>query len=562
MKFIPAQFAAYMQVRSARRNLRALRNYVLVLLAMVTVYSVAFHFLMAAEGQRFSWLTGFYWTLTVMSTLGFGDITFKSDAGRLFSILVLLSGVVFLLIVLPFAFIQFFFAPWLEARSAMRTPREVPEGTSGHVIITHYDPIAVSLTQRLSYQGRPYWVLEPDVKSAMDLHDAGIKVIVGDRDKVETYLALGTERAALVVATGDDYVNSNTVFTARDVSPDVPIVSVVRSADSVDILELAGSTHVLHTPELLGRALARRTLGGDLRASVIGRFGDLLIAEAPVTGTPLMGKHLADSRLREATGLTVVGVWERGRFAMPTADTVMGHSTALVLAGTEEQMERFSELMAIYSVQDAPVLIVGGGRVGRAVAVALEEREVPWRIVEQKPAMVRNPERYVVGSAADREVLERAGLGAAAAAVVTTNDDAANIYLTLYIRRLRPELQIVSRATLERNVSTLHRAGADFVMSYASMGANAVYNVLERGDVVMLAEGLEVFRFRVPAALVGRPLAKTRIRETTGCSVVALESDGEVHVSPTPDLLLPRGGELIMIGTTEAERRFVEHFGR
>jgi Trk K+ transport system NAD-binding subunit len=341
MKFVPAQFAAYLQVRSARRNLRALRNYVLVLLAMVTVYSVAFHFLMAAEGQRFSWLTGFYWTLTVMSTLGFGDITFKSDAGRLFSILVLLSGVVFLLIVLPFAFIQFFFAPWLEARSAMRTPREVPDGTSGHVIITHYDPIAVSLTQRLAYQNRPYWVLEPDVKTAMDLHDAGIKVVVGDRDKVETYRALGTERAALVVATGDDYVNTNTVFTAREVSPDVPIVSVVRSADSVDILELAGSTHVLHTPELLGRALARRTLGGDLRASVIGRFGDLLIAEAPVTGTPLMGKHLADSRLREATGLTVVGVWERGRFAMPTADTVLGHSTALVLAGSEEQMERF-----------------------------------------------------------------------------------------------------------------------------------------------------------------------------------------------------------------------------
>jgi Trk K+ transport system NAD-binding subunit len=562
MKFVPAQFAAYLQVRSARRNLRALRNYVLVLLAMVTVYSVAFHFLMAAEGQRFSWLTGFYWTLTVMSTLGFGDITFKSDAGRLFSILVLLSGVVFLLIVLPFAFIQFFFAPWLEARSAMRTPREVPDGTSGHVIITHYDPIAVSLTQRLAYQNRPYWVLEPDVKTAMDLHDAGIKVVVGDRDKVETYRALGTERAALVVATGDDYVNTNTVFTAREVSPDVPIVSVVRSADSVDILELAGSTHVLHTPELLGRALARRTLGGDLRASVIGRFGDLLIAEAPVTGTPLMGKHLADSRLREATGLTVVGVWERGRFAMPTADTVLGHSTALVLAGSEEQMERFSELMAIYSVQDAPVLIVGGGRVGRAVAVALEEREVPWRIVEQNPSMSRDPERYVVGSAADREVLERAGLATAAAAVVTTNDDAANIYLTLYIRRLRPELQIVSRATLERNVSTLHRAGADFVMSYASMGANAVYNVLERGDVVMLAEGLEVFRFAVPAALVGRPLAQTRIRETTGCSVVALEAEGEVHVSPTPDLQLPRGGELIMIGTTEAERRFVEHFGR
>ena len=44
---------------------------------------------------------------------------------------------------------------------------------------------------------------------------------------------------------------------------------------------------------------------------------------------------------------------------------------------------------------------------------------------------------------------------------VTTNDDATNIYLTIYCRRLRPNMQIISRSTMERNVTTLHRAGAD-----------------------------------------------------------------------------------------------------
>jgi Trk K+ transport system NAD-binding subunit len=219
-------------------------------------------------------------------------------------------------------------------------------------------------------------------------------------------------------------------------------------------------------------------------------------------------------------------------------------------------------MMVIYSNPDAPVLIVGGGRVGRAVAAALEEREVPWRIVEQNPALVRDPARYVVGSAADRTVLESAGLKGAAAAVVTTNDDAANIYLTLYVRRLSPGIQIVSRATLERNVATLHRAGADFVMSYSSMGANAVFNVLEKGDVVMLAEGLDVFRHPVPRSLAGRPLAATAIREETGCSVVALETKGSTTINPAPETILPAAAELILIGTTEAERRFVERYGR
>lgn len=562
MKFVPAQLAAYMKVGTARRNLRALRSYVLVMMAMITAYSVIFHWLMEAEGQKHSWITGLYWTLTVMSTLGFGDITFQTDLGRLFSMLVMLSGVVFLLIVLPFAFIQLFFAPWLETRQAARTPRRVPDGMTGHVILTHYDPIAISLAQRLEYHGRPYWVVEPDVKTAMDLHDSGVSVVVGERDKVETYQAMRADRAALIVATGDDYENTNIVFTAREVAEQVPLVSIVRSADSVDILELAGSSHVLHVPEMLGRALARRTLGGDVRASVIGQFGELMIAEAPVTGTPLIGKRLADSRLREATGLTVVGVWERGHFAPATPDTVLGPSTALLLGGTEAQLAAFTELMVIYSAPDAHVLILGGGRVGRAVGMALDEREVPWRMVEKNAAIARPDERYVLGSAADRAVLERAGIRDAAAAVVTTNDDATNIYLTLYVRRLRPDIQIVSRAGLERNVATLHRAGADFVMSYASMGANAVFNVLEKGDVVMLAEGLDVFRHPVPPSLAGRPLAQTGIREQTGCSVVALEIEGHATINPPPDTPLPAGAELILIGSTESERHFVERFGR
>jgi Trk K+ transport system NAD-binding subunit len=312
---------------------------------------------------------------------------------------------------------------------------------------------------------------------------------------------------------------------------------------------------------MLGRSLARRTLGGETRAGVIGRFGELVIAEAPVTGTPLAGRTLRDGLLRQATGLTVVGVWERGSFGIPGPDDPIGSSSVLVLAGSDEQLARFEELTVIYNRPDAPVLVLGGGRVGRAVARALEEREVPVRIVEKDPARVRDEHTYVVGSAADLACLEEAGIREAGAVVVTTNDDATNIYLTIYCRRLRPDLHIVSRSTLERNVSTLHRAGADFVMSYASMGANAVFNVLEKDDVVMLAEGLDVFRYTVPRALAGSALAATRIREATGCSVVAVQTGGATEINPPADRVLPPGGELILVGTTDAERAFVRRFG-
>ena len=48
--------------------------------------------------------------------------------------------------------------------------------------------------------------------------------------------------------------------------------------------------------------------------------------------------------------------------------------------------------------------------------------------------------------------------------LLTTNDDAMNIYLAIYCRRLNPGLRIVSRITHERNVEAIHRAGADFVL--------------------------------------------------------------------------------------------------
>jgi len=100
--------------KKQERNIWSLIKFFIALVAMVTVYSILFHFLMIFENREFSWITGFYWTLTVMSTLGFGDITFTTDLGKMFSIIVLMSGIVFLLTMLPFTFIQFFYLPWLD----------------------------------------------------------------------------------------------------------------------------------------------------------------------------------------------------------------------------------------------------------------------------------------------------------------------------------------------------------------------------------------------------------------------------------------------------------------
>ncbi len=208
------------------------------------------------------------------------------------------------------------------------------------------------------------------------------------------------------------------------------------------------------------------------------------------------------------------------------------------------------------------MIILGGGRVGRATARALARREVDYRIVEPLPERIRDPQKYVLGSAADLEVLEKAGIRETSTVIITPHDDDLNVYLTIYCRQLRPDIQILSRATHERNVATLHRAGADSVLSYASMGAGAVMNFLQRSKILMVAEGLDLFELEVPAQLAGRTLAESSIRESTGCSVVAIRTERGMEVVPNPGDTLPTQGRIVLIGTAEAEERFLEIYGK
>jgi Trk K+ transport system NAD-binding subunit len=530
---------------------------------MYVTYSIAFHYIAIYEGveEGYSWITGFYWTLVTMSTLGFGDIVFHSDLGRIFSMVVLFSGVLFLLILLPFTFIEFFYAPWLKAQNQARAPKKVDEAMKDHVIITHLDSITEALIKKLNAYKIDYVILEPDLQVALDLSDMDYNVVNLDPTDFDTYKYLNIEDASMIVSTGSDTENTNITFTAEDFNPDIKIVTTAASPDSVDILQLAGANHVLQMGEILGRALARRTLGGDARVHVIGHIDRLVIGESTVQQTPLVGKKIKESKIREKIGVSIVGIWERGKFIDPTPETFIHEESVLVLAGTVDQFRTYDELMSIYHVSDHPVVIIGGGRVGRAASKSLEDRGIDYRMIDRNPERIEDDERHILGDAADISVLYRAGIQEAHTALITTHDDDVNIYLTIYCRQLSPEMQIISRTTYEKNINTMHRAGADFVMSYASMGANSFFNILEGQDAMVLAEGLNVFNHRVNKKLAGKALKQCNIRNETGCTVIAINcEDDSMQVNPGPDTILELNREIVLIGSFEGEVAFNDKY--
>jgi Trk K+ transport system NAD-binding subunit len=365
----------------------------------------------------------------------------------------------------------------------------------------------------------------------------------------------------MVVTTMNDMVNTNVAFTVQEFTQDLTVIATANSPASVDILELAGCDHVLQVADMLGMASARRVDGPDRLAHIIGRFDELVVAESTVRNTSLEGKTLREIRLRENFGIAVLGYWERAEFKHIYADTRVLPEMALVLAGSEAGIQQYNDTYSRELTSTAPPIVIGGGRVGRAAVRGLEERGLDYRVVELRPERNRDPKKYIIGDAAEIDVLKQAGIMEASTVIVTTHDDDTNIYLTIYCRRLRPDIQIISRATYERNVPTLRRAGADFVMSYASLGSNVIMNLIDKSSVLMVAEGLDVFRIRIPDELVGRSLAEARVREETDCTVVALKNGGEMDFDFSPHMPLPADVELIVIGTASAEKQFRRVFG-
>lgn len=548
-----------------RRSLghrRALTSLLSLVVAIVAIYAVVFHLLMTREGQTHSWLTGVYWTFQTMTTLGYGDVVFASDLGKMYTVLVLATGVLLLFVLLPFTLIQFVYAPWLEARNAARTPRELPPDTAGHVILTAYGPVEAALIQRLDQFQLPYVVVVDDVARAAALYDQGVRVMVGRVDAAETYRLARVERASLVATTLPDTVNANVILTVREASATVPIVATAEWEASTELFRHAGAQQVIQLGELLGREMARRIVArGGGRTHVIGRLDDLLIAEAPAAGTSLVGRTLRESRLREQFSLNVVGTWERGNYSPGAADTRITEDMTLLLSGSQTDLDAYDRGIRVRDLPPSFAVVIGGGRVGRATSRHLAAAGVEHKIVERSADRIPDWSRYVMGDATDPEVLRSAEIDRASSVAVTTHDDDVNIFLTLFCRAAHPEVQILGRATLEQNVPTLHGAGADFVLSYVPMEATAIFDIVRRGNLLLLAEGIEVFTVRVPETLVGKAIADCALRDETGCNVFAVRHAGGAAAHPDIKAPLEADTELILIGDREDEKRFFERYG-
>ena len=562
-----SSFFDFGDVGDTREKLGTLSRFVVFLVSVVLLFSATFQFIMwQVEDQSHSWVTAIYWTVVTMSTVGFGDIVFVSDAGRFFTLVVLGSGIPLLLVILPAIFIRVLYAPWLEKQMRQEVPDRLPAPISGHVVITRYGPIASGLIDRLTLSDIPYVVIEPDQAVALRLINDGITVVSANLDSRETYENVFAGQARFIVANCEDTLNTNIALTVRELSDTVPIVGLVDDEDSTDILQFSGCTHVYAPFARLGEFLAARASAGFGSADVLGSVKGLQIAEFMVRDSPLSGRMIAETELREQTGANIVGLWQRGKFVSAYPSTRIEDDCIVVAVGTPTQLKAIDRILPAQQFsKDTAVLVIGAGVVGTTAIHALKTQGFAVHVLDRDPAAcdrVRGlADQVVVGDANERTTLSLADLEHAPSVLLTTSDDAMNIYLTVYCRRLKPDVRIVSRITESRNLEAIHRAGADFAFSAAALGAKVIDSYVEGRDHVLLDHDVQAMSLPLPKSLENLKLSDTGITSKTGLAVIAVEQNGSIITDLTGLGRLSPGSTLILFGTSRQERLFTEQFG-
>jgi len=535
--------------------------YYLSLIGVVMVaYSIVYHYGMVTfEEEAVTYLHSLQVVVETFTTTGFGsDSPWTSPEMNLLVIVMDLTGVFLIFLALPVLVF-----PLLQEAISTTVPTAADQDLTDHVIICSYNPRSETLIAELDSWDVDHLIVEPSREVATGLLEEGYAVIHEEPDSASGLEAARLREARAVVADVSDTVDTSIVLTAKEIAEDVRVVSVVEEPDRATYHELAGADVVLSPRSLLGHSLANKVTTAvttDLGDTVeVGE--DFDIVELPVhRASELVGTTLAESGLRERVGVNVIGLWERGEFqSPPSPDATLDSGSILLVTGREEQLERLKELTVsdVRRFERGETIVVGLGEVGGTVAEALDQAGIPYTVVDRREVDGVD----VVGDATEPDVLEAAGVADAGTVLLALPDDTAAEFATLVVRDLNPSAEIVARAEETEAVQKMYRAGADYVLSLATVtGRMTASAILEDEDVISLDTQVEVVRTRAPE-LAGRTPRGARIREETGCTVVAVEREGSVLTDVGPDFRFQADDELVIAGTDEGTNRFTELLG-
>ncbi len=320
---------------------------ILVLASVLILGSAGY---MLIEG--WSAFDSLYMTVITVGTVGFAEVEPLSEAGRAFTIGLILVGFGALVFALG-TFVDFIVEGHLKGIVEGHRMQSSIEKLTDHHIIAGIGRVGSVVARSLADERVPFVVIDQAEECIARARDEGWLVVEGDASDEETLTAAGIDRArSLITALDSDADNLFVTFTARSMSPGLFIVARSSSEASEAKLRKAGANRVL-TPNVIG---GRRMAGMALHP-VVSDYLDLVthgdavefrLQEVEVgVNSAFSGKSIKESQVRDATGAFILAVHsgEGGVNTNPSSDTVMRPGDRLVVLGTCGQIDALMRAM-------------------------------------------------------------------------------------------------------------------------------------------------------------------------------------------------------------------------
>ncbi len=331
----------FMRDKAFRRILAAS----IILLIIITGSTIGY---VLIEGWSF--YDALYMTVLSITTTGFREVHPLSDIGKLFTIIVIIIGL------LSIAYLggkaaQFLIENYLLRRRRMNIKLRLMKN---HYIVCGYGRMGKYICRDLAQADASFVVIEKEKELVDELSGEGYIHVVGDSTSDEILLKAGIKHAkGLIAVVSSDAENVFTTLSAKALNPDLLVVarSVVDEAESK--LKKAGADRVIKPYEIVSHRMAQMILNPSVAEFIDivsdTSLTDLKLEEITVAeGSDLIGKTLASSPIKSELNIIIVVIRRSsGDFIYnPPSNAVIENNDRLMAIGERDNLQKLAKICA------------------------------------------------------------------------------------------------------------------------------------------------------------------------------------------------------------------------
>jgi voltage-gated potassium channel len=303
--------------------------------------------------EGWSWEDAVYMTVITLATVGYGEIHPLGNRGRLFTIALILMGVITIGYIVN-RFTEAIIEGYFQERIRLRQLRRIMESLSGHYIICGFSRTGRQIAKEFQAEGVLFVIVDSDLESVRKAQDQGYTVYQGDATLDETLLLVGIDRAnCIVAALPSDAENLYTVLSAKYLNPNIRAIARASTEEALQKLQRAGADAVI-SPYITGgkrmAAAALRPQVMDFVDGIISGTDRQLYMEEYLLEPgicPVIGQTLGQAKLRTQTGALILAIRraDGNLIGGPTADVVFMPGDVVIAMGTAEQLRALNQLL-------------------------------------------------------------------------------------------------------------------------------------------------------------------------------------------------------------------------